>query len=759
MKSVQLHNSRMKARKNSGGALASTGDDPCQKLTRPVKSIKLMKPLAQILASLLLAGGASAQERPWQQISDPTAGQLAANFPAPPPEYSSQFDCGYSDTRTRESIGATLDLAKSVGVQAAFIEPGRGKSPYLSPGYFDAVKVLVEEAGKRNMKLWFDDDGGYPSGFAGGKFTLERPDLRMKALAAPQRVAVTNGQQFSYTLDAQTICVLAVNLDTGAARVLDSSSGAVNWTVPTTNNWEIALPRFQFRSGPTRSANNSNGQKNNEHSLMDFLNPEANKLFDQWTFDAYKQAIGDELGKTVLGFRGDEPSFGFNPWSPTILDEFQKRKGYDLRPYLATVASINIGGRGARGGAATPAGVNLDQGHRVFADYCDVWSDLFGENFFGGEGKWCAQNHVEMQMHIEHEEILPQLASADGDFFKCMRSLQVPGIDTIWHQIWHDVVADFPKLASSATHLNGHPRAMCEAFAAYSPVPDLKEAGWILNHLMVLGVNRIEYMGLGWGNGLRSFYADPGFPAVSAYVNRACYLLGEGRPAAQIGVYIPSSSLWFNDAAANTSFLAIVHQLLQHQRDLDFVDEYALSKTLKLQGNELINQSGQAYRAIVVPPVDAISKAALDNLQAFARAGGKVIFLGNAPKLVMDKNFLTATGPADISWAVFEPAPEITPQMLAALPAPDVATDQETLWLKYNHRRMKDADLYFFFNEGDQPLSLKTTVLNSGAAKQAQNWDATTGKIEPWEGAMVASGKTTLPLELEPWGTKIVVIK
>jgi len=69
-------------------------------------------------------------------------------------------------------------------------------------------------------------------------------------------------------------------------------------------------------------------------------------------------------------------------------------------------------------------------------------------------------------------------------------------IDTIQHQIWHDVVADFPKLASSATHLNGHPRSMCEAFAAYNPQPDLKEAGWILNHLLVQGITRIEYMGL-----------------------------------------------------------------------------------------------------------------------------------------------------------------------------------------------------------------------------------------------------------------------
>jgi hypothetical protein len=125
----------------------------------------------------------------------------------------------------------------------------------------------------------------------------------------------------------------------------------------------------------------------------------------------------------------------------------------------------------------------------------------------------------------------------------------------------------------------------------------------------------------------------------------------------------------------------------------------------------------------------------------------------------MDKNFKTATGPADISWATLEPGAEITAQVLAALPAPDVAIDQATTWLKYNHRRLKDADVYFFFNEGEQPLSLKTTVVNRGTSKQAQQWDTASGKVEPWAGATFASGKTTLPLELQPWGTKIVVVR
>jgi hypothetical protein len=40
---------------------------------------------------------------------------------------------------------------------------------------------------------------------------------------------------------------------------------------------------------------------------------------------------------------------------------------------------------------------------------------------------------------------------------------------------------------------------------------------------------------------------DPKFPALAAYTNRATYVLAQGRPAAQIGVYIPSSTFWFGD--------------------------------------------------------------------------------------------------------------------------------------------------------------------------------------------------------------------
>jgi hypothetical protein len=732
--------------------------------------------LALALLPVLAFG---ALDRPWQQLSNPSAAELEKDFAAPPPAYSAQFTWGWGGPVDRASIVRDLDGMKALGVHAAIIEPKAGMThPYLSPEYFDLVRIAVAEARKRDLRLWIMDDGDYPSGLAGGKFTEERPELRMKALAAPERIPVAAGAAFSRTLGPRVICAVAIDRATRTLRVLPpDAAGRVGWTAPA-GGGEVVLPCWEFRSGPTRSANNPTGAKDMTHSLMDYLDPAATQQFKVWTFEQYRDAIGDEFGKTVLGFRGDEPAFGFNPWTPDLLKEFQRRKGYDLRPYLALFP--------ARPGAKDVT-LTAPQ-RRAYADYCDVWSDLFRDNYFNMEAAWCADHGLEMQLHIEHEEILPQLALADGDYFKCFRNIQVPGIDIIWHQVWMDNPADFPKLASSAAHLYGHPRAMCEAFAAYRPPPNLEQARWLLNFLMAHGINRIEYMywpssvvrpavrptspahpsrprPAGGGN---RYYRDPGFPAVAAYVNRVSYLLGEGRPAADIGLFVPSSSFWLADAAQareiNRGLLDIAHQLLAHQRDFDFVDEQALSSVLAPQGSQLVNLSGQGYRAIIVPPSLALSHAALDRLHAFATDGGRVIFIGAPPALVTDRTFLDARGPADISWATFhETTVRVTPAVLDRLPEPDFMLAQADPLVSYNHRRIRDGDVYFIFNSGSKKTALLASLAPGtptapGAAPTAQLWDAGTGKIASLPAARPTAGRIEVPLTLEAGRTAIVVL-
>ena len=78
----------------------------------------------------------------------------------------------------------------------------------------------------------------------------------------------------------------------------------------------------------------------------------------------------------------------------------------------------------------------------------------------------------------------------------------------------------------------------------------------------------------------------------------------------------------------------------------------------------------------MVPSSTVITRTGLERFQAFAKAGGKVIFVGKTPRLVVDKTFLNAKDAPDLSFAtLIEPAGDITPRVLAALPKPDVTLD------------------------------------------------------------------------------------
>ncbi len=702
-------------------------------------------------ASLTMA----ADLQPWQKVTNPTEAQVAANFGAPPTEYSSQATWGWNGNATVASLTASMDRFRSLNINAAIITPGRLTARYGTAEYFELVRQVVQEAKKRNFRLWITDDDGYPSGFAGGNFTEVRPELRMEGLVLDRGVAVNPGATLTTEVGGDLIAAVATNSADGSTQLLTPADGKVSFTAPTAGNWAVSLVRCQFRSLPTRSGNSGSGAKDNTHSLGDFLNPETGKMFVKWTMDDYKNAIGDEFGKTVLGFRGDEPGYdvGWAPWSPVLFGEFQKRLGYDLRPYLpavlATMPEVRMAGQS--GAAPSNLPVTLDTAHRAAADYYDMWSDFFRDSFFQQIADWNRAHGMEYQLHVEHEHSLPAMARADGDYFKIFSVVQVPGIDTIWHQIWPDTINDFDKLASSAAHLYGFPTSMCEAFAAYNPAPDIYQARWIINQLLAHGITRIEYMGGG-----RGYMGDPLFPEVSSYVNRIGYVMSQGRPGAQIGLYIPFSSLWLGDRAAIDGMWALARGLFENQRDFDFVDEHALASMLKPEGNKLVNLSGQGYGAILIPPVSALSKADLTRLKAFAAAGGKVIFFGHGPSLEKDKNFLTATANPDISWATrLEPEVKLTPAVLAALPKADLQLAQPLPLVEYTHRKLQNADVYFIFNRSDQAVATQATFAGTG---QAQFWDAKTGAIAPPTGPAAANGTVTVPLEIEGWGTKLIVV-
>ena len=703
-----------------------------------------MRILFCTLVPILFLNAAWAADRPWQEITVPGAAEVAANFRTPPPEYGMVLWWGWDGPMNEEVIIRDLDTIKARGFPAVMIEAGYGMTaPYLSPGWFELVRFAVDQARRRGMRVWVEDEGKYPSGFAGGKFSAERPDLRMQALVAAEKIAAASGETLARKLPPQTLGALAVNLAGNRSQVLDVRSGELRWTAPE-GKWQVLLVQHQFRTSPTRAVSNPTRGKDTNNSLCDYLNPEATRQFLAWTHEQYKKYIGAEFGRTFLGFMGDEPDYSISgiPWTPAMTAEFERKKGYDLRPHLASFFAPQLTG----------------EARRVKADYWDVFSDLFRENFFRVQAEWCARNNLEYLVHLNHEDMMMALVRSEGDYFKAMRYVQAPGVDAIWNQIWPDKVADFPKLASSAAHLFGRPRAFTESFAAYKIRPTVEQAKWVLDYQMVRGINLVQIMFLpSSANGPRppsGFLGSEQFPALARYVNRATYLLAMGRPTAEIGVYHPTSTMWLGEEDANRSTLALAQQLLERQRDFDFVDEQALSSLLTLQKGAFRTPSGNEYRAILVPGAGVISRAALDRLRTFVKSGGRVVFLGRTPSLVAGSSILKADQAGDLGWAVFEPAGALTERVLAALPAPDVALDQPAPSVKYVHRRWRDADAYFFFNESAQAQSRKATLAGSG---QVQVWDAATGQISALRGVAAEKNAVHVPLELGPYESKFIV--
>ncbi len=692
---------------------------------------------------------------------------------------------------------------------------------YLSPEYMDLVKTVVQECKKNGMKVWIEGDCGYPDGFAGGLISQDYPQLGMQGIVADAHCTVAAGQTLDIPLPPDTLGIVArprpvavappadtpaptskpfplptdgnfkysvprggageltvqlpnadvrYNLTVGEPFAIqlppdtksimlvasggtrarggrgagaDASAGTVvplpadghlKWTAPAgTESWEVTFIRHAYRTSPTRNDNGEDGgvTKDTLYSLIDYLDPVATDTYLKVIYEAYEKVVGDEFGKTVLGFRGDETDFtGVSPWTPKLLETFQKKKGYDFKPYIPQIFG---------GGRLT------SEAQRARADYWDVWSGMFRDNFYKRMEDWCTARHMEFMVHLNHEELMMagggDLIKNEGSFWRDLRYVGVPGVDNL-NQIGPGIVADFPKLAASAAHVTGRPLVWEEEGGGLG-----QKGKFVVDYQLVRGINYMNIRGLNATNG-----AEIGW-----YVSRAQHLLAIGRPAAQVALLHPTDSMWMGDKEADDDTLKLVTELLEHQIDFDHIDADELASVVTLDGAGLKNLSGQTYRAVIVPTSTVIQKAVLERLRAFAAAGGKVIFVGRTPTMVVDRTFLhPEAGAPDLSFATIEPKPEVTDRVVAALPPPDVKLDTACPPIKYIHRALKDGEVYFFFNESDQPQSRTATLAGTG---QVQVWDAASGTIHPLDGVTQAAGRVAVPLALTNYEARFIVLK
>lgn len=649
-----------------------------------------------LVTLLLVCSMATAAERPWQRMVSPPVAEVARQFAAPPPEYAMTMWWFWNGPMTEADIDRDLRDMKQHGVNAVLIWPYIGlEIQYLSPTWFERVRYAVEAARQLDMRVWLEDEGGYPSGYVGGKIGRDRPQQRMRILSKKRN---EKGE----------------------------------WVVEP-----------EYHSGPTRYVHNAGFAKDHSNPLYDSLDAAATRDFLADVHEQYKRYVGHEFGKTVLGIMGDEPSFPGVPYTEGIFEQFTRLKGYDPRPRL--LGLFEDGGEEER---------------RFRADYWDVWSRLYGDNFFGLQADWCAREGIESLTHLCGEENMPELVALNGDFFRCFRHVQIPGVDAIWRQIWNGKTADYPKLASSAAHQFGRPRAFSEVFAVYGRGISLEQAKWVLDYLLVRGVNLLQTMEyLASTETYRTYFHPPAwqispqwymFSHLANYVNRLSYVLSVGHPAASIAIYYPTTSGWMRDFKPNETGLRIARELLESQRDFDFLDDDTLATVVKVDRGALVNLSGQRYHTVIVPAVAVITEGALDRLREFAESGGKVVFEGHTPERIAGRSYLhAAAGPASYPWAA-------TGSYKTHLPKPDVVVEgAPQASVKYLHRQLSDGETYFLFNEGSSRLDLALRIAGPGTPEV---WDTATARRTTPAGWTRQGDYARVRLTFEPFETKLLVI-
>jgi hypothetical protein len=266
------------------------------------------------------------------------------------------------------------------------------------------------------------------------------------------------------------------------------------------------------------------------------------------------------------------------------------------------------------------------------------------------------------------------------------------------------------------------------------------------------------------------------------YIRRLTYVMAMGRPGAEVAVYLPSSSLWLGDAASDVAFVSTERMLAERQIDFDIIGLDALATDLKAGPGVFETMSGNKYRVVILPSLAVLSEVELARLRAFAKGGGKALFLGRTPALISRKTIMDARAstPADFAWATVETSAQLPPtptppgQPPAAPPEPmgvpvaietavnavvgarEVALDTPDASLKVMTRKLKDASVYLFFNEGAQTIYHAVTV--KAAGQTAEVWDPQTGEVAPVT-SMPAKGGVTVKVALKPYETELLVVR
>lgn len=337
------------------------------------------------------------------------------------------------------------------------------------------------------------------------------------------------------------------------------------------------------------------------------LHPDYGKRLIDVYFHRFEERMSHEAFSALNYFFQDELQYPLTlqAWSEDMPEEFLRRKGYDVRPYLLALFRAP----------------QTEQDIKIRLDYAEVVTQLAEERYFQPIFEWHHQRGLIYGCDNTGRGLNP---TEYLDYFRVSSWYTAPGNDapargSSFRQT---------KVSSSVAHLYQRPRTWLEAFHSMGWSSNGQWLTRQLDHHLMAGGNLLCMHGLYYStHGTWWEWAPPCFhfrmpywPHMQHWLKRAerlCFLLSQGRHVCDVAVLYPTETLQaFPDTRLDTLW-NLCDSLTAHGIDYDFVDYQSLQKA-EIQDGELCIGDEQ-YQVLLAPIASALHAETARKIKAFGQ--------------------------------------------------------------------------------------------------------------------------------------------
>jgi hypothetical protein len=483
-------------------------------------------------------------------------------------------------------------------------------------------------------------------------------------------------------------------------------------------------------------------------------------------FDTYLAQYRQTVGDALFGRRGlqtivtDSIESGNANWTPRLLAEFKRLRGYDPTPYLPALTGVVVKSRTASDG--------------FLYDYRRTLAELLASAHYGILADISRRNGLTL-FGEALETNRPQL----GDDLAMRRHADIP-MAALW--TFNPAVGPNPtyvgdmKGAASVAHVYGRPLAAAETLtaglASYAFAPsDLKR---VIDLAFASGINRpvlhssvhqpvddkrpgLTLSGFGQYFNRHDTWAEHAKPWVD-YIARSSHLLQQGSDVADVAWFIgeeaPVTAQWANGVLGQG--------ITTHA--YDYVNADMLMHALSVQDGQLTSQGGARYRVLYLG--EQRRQMTVSTLRAITRlvqAGATVVGVAPvySPSLADRRQDFDAL--VDGLWHAGRtgkgrvlPTTGLAQALRGLDVAADVSVDQAQDALRFVHRQLPRGHLYFLHTTASVARRVQASFRVTGLAPE--RWHADTGRREPLP-YTVRDGHTVVPLDLEAEDAAFIVFR